>query len=82
MSRLIVVDPDICQDLKPESQEYGYCIFEELPNFSTAKKVSWKVDVTPNEVTISLVNLNTDLQLDVTHKELYQLKKILSVRES
>ena len=43
MSRLIAIDPDTCQDLKPEDQEYGHCVFEELPNVSMIKKVSSKL---------------------------------------
>ena len=66
-----VINPDTCQDLEPEGQEYGYCIFEELPNVSTTKKATSKVDVTLNEIIVSLANLNTDLQLDVTHKQLH-----------
>ena len=26
MGRLVVIDPDTCQDLQPEGQEYRYCI--------------------------------------------------------
>ena len=66
MSRLIVINPDTCQDLETESLKYGYCIFEELPNVSMTKKVSLKVDVAMNEITIYLANLNSDLELDVT----------------
>ena len=29
MSRLIVINPDTCQDPEPEGHEYGYCVFEE-----------------------------------------------------
>ena len=43
MSRLIVIDPDTYQDLKPEGQEYGYCMFEELPNVSLNKERIIKV---------------------------------------
>ena len=75
MSRLIVIDSDTCQDPESECQVYGYCIFEELPTVSMTMKVSPKVDVTLNEITISLVNLNTDLQLDVTHKQLHLLQQ-------
>ena len=39
MCRLIATDPDTCQDPEPEGQEYGYCIFEELPKVSTIKSV-------------------------------------------
>ena len=46
MSRLIVIDLNICQDPGPEGQENRYCIFGELPNVSMTKKVSSKVDVT------------------------------------
>ena len=31
MSGLIVFNPDTCQDPEPEGQEYGYCVFKELP---------------------------------------------------
>ena len=75
MSRLIVIDPDTCQDPEPECLENGYCICEELPTVSMTTKVSPKVDVTLNEITISFINLNTDLQLDVTHKQLHPLQQ-------
>ena len=34
VNRIIAIDPDTCQDLKPEGQEYGYCVFAELPDVS------------------------------------------------
>ena len=46
MSRIIVINPDTCQDPEPEGHEYGYCVFEELPNVSTKKRVPSTVDVT------------------------------------
>ena len=89
MNRLIVINPDTCQDPQPEGQEYGYCIFEELPNVSTIKKVSSKVDVTLNEKMVSLAGLGADLQLGVTCKQLCQLqqedpfcKRIMSLLKS
>ena len=75
MSRLIVINSDACQDLKPDSWDYGYCIFEELPNVSMTKKLSLKVDVILNETTISLVNPKTELQLYVICKQLYWLQQ-------
>ena len=33
MSRLTTIDPDTCQDPEPEGQDYGYCVFEELPMY-------------------------------------------------
>ena len=32
VSRLIIIDPDICQDPKLKGYWYGYCMFEELPS--------------------------------------------------
>ena len=49
MSRLI----NTCQDLKPEGQEYGYCIFEELPYISMIRKVSPKANITLNDIMAS-----------------------------
>ena len=66
MSRLIVIEPDTCQDPEPEGQDYGYCVFEELPNVSMIRKVSPKADITLNEITVSLVESGTDLQLNIT----------------
>ena len=37
VNRLIIIDPDICQDPELKSHEYGYCMFEELPSVSTKK---------------------------------------------
>ena len=75
MSRLTVIIPDICQDPEPEGQGYGYCIFEELSNVSMMKKEPSKVDVTLNEIIISSVNLDTDLQLDLACKQLHWLQQ-------
>ena len=61
MSRLIVIDTDMCQYQQPEGQEYRYCIFEELPNVSMIKKVSSKVNITLNEIVVSLADLDADL---------------------
>ena len=38
MNRLIAINPDTYQDPEPEGQEYGYCIYEELPNVSVIEK--------------------------------------------
>ena len=38
MSRLNVSDPDTCHDPEPEGNKYRYCVFEELPNFSTKRE--------------------------------------------
>ena len=65
LSRLIVIDPDTCQDPELESHEYGYCVFEELPNVSMKKRVPSTVDVTLNEVAVSSINHTTDLQLNI-----------------
>ena len=75
MSRLIVINPDTCQDLEPEGQEYEYCIFEKLPNVSLINKVSSKVDVTLNEVTVSSADPSADLQLNKTYEWLHQLQQ-------
>ena len=31
MYRLIVIDPDTCQDWEPQVEEYGYCILRSYP---------------------------------------------------
>ena len=73
MCRLIVIDPDTCQDLEPEGQEYWSCIFEELTNVSMIKKVSPKVDVTLSEITLSLADPTAGLWPGIMHKQLCQL---------
>ena len=73
MRRLIAIDPVTCQDVEPEGQEYGYCVFEELPNVSMTKKVSLKADVTLNEITVSSVDSGTDVKLNITYKWLFKL---------
>ena len=75
MIRLIVIDTDTCQDPEPEGQEYEYCIFEELPNVSTIKQVSSKVNVTLNEIMASSPDLSANLWLGVTHEWLCQLQQ-------
>ena len=75
MRRLIVIDPNTCQDPDPEGQDYGYCIFEELPNASMIKKVSSKASVNLNEIMVFLADSNTDLHLSITHKRLCQLQQ-------
>ena len=89
MSRLIVINPDMCQDPEPEGQEYGYYILEELPNVSTLRKVSSKVDITLNEITASLADPSADLWLGLTCEGLHQLqqrdpfcKRIMSLLKS
>ena len=38
MSRLIVINPDTCQDQEPEGHGYGYGVFEELSYVSTKRE--------------------------------------------
>ena len=66
MSRLLTINSDTCENLEPEGQEYGYCVFEELPNVSMIKKVSPKADITLNEVMVSSADSGTDLKLKIT----------------
>ena len=66
MSRLITMDPDTCQDLEPEDQDYGYCVFEELPNISMIRKVPPKANITLNEIMVSSANSDTNLKLNIT----------------
>ena len=81
MSRLIVINPDTCQDPEPEGQEYGYCIFEELTNVSMIKKVSSRVKVMPNEIIVSSADPSGGLWLGITCERLCQLHQgILSVK--
>ena len=75
MSRLITIDPDTCQHLEPEGQEYGYCVYEELPNISTIGKVSPKTDVTLNEITASSADSGTNLKLNITNERQCQLQQ-------
>ena len=83
MSRLIVIDSDTCQDPEPEGQEYGNCIFEELPNVSMIKKVSSEVNMTLNEIMVSSVDLSPDLQLGVHMNGCARCNKtILSIKGS
>ena len=49
MSRLIKLDPDKYQDPEPEGQEYGHCVFEELPNVSIVQNVLYKAITEVNE---------------------------------
>ena len=65
MSRLTVINPDICQDPEPEGHEYGYCVFEKLSYIHMKKRVPSTVDVTLNEVAVSSINHTTDLQLNI-----------------
>ena len=37
MSKLIAIHPDTCQDPEPKGHEYGYSVFEELPNILQGK---------------------------------------------
>ena len=75
MSKLITIDPDTCQDPEPEGQEYGYCMFEELPNVSMMKKVLPKANVTLNEIRVSSAGPGTDLKLDITNEKICQLQQ-------
>ena len=42
---------------------------------SVLRKVSLKVDVTQNEITVSLANGGTNLKLNITNERLYQLQQ-------
>ena len=59
MSRLIASNPDASQDPEPEGQEYGYYMFDELPNVSMIKKVLAK---TLNEITVSSLGPGASLK--------------------
>ena len=75
MSWLIIFYPDSSQDPEHESQEYGYCIFEKLPNISLIKKVSSKVNINLNEITFSSKDPNANLHLGVTYERLCWLQQ-------
>ena len=75
MDRLIAINPDTCQNLEPEGQEYGYCVFEVLPDVLMIKKVSPKAEVTLNEITISTADPDTDLKINITCGMMYQLQQ-------
>ena len=82
MSRPIAINLDTCQDSEPEGQECGYCIFEELPNISTIRKMSMKADITLNEITVCLADSDTNLELHVTKKGCASCNKMIpSVKE-
>ena len=69
-SRLIAIYPNTCQDSEPEGQEYGYCVFEELPNVSMIE-----ADITLNEITVPLAESGTDLKLNIRCERLCQLQQ-------
>ena len=75
ISRLIAIDPDTYQDPESEGQEYGYCVFEELPTISMIKKVSPKAEVNLNEVAVSVADSGTNLALNITHERLCHLQQ-------
>ena len=75
MSRLTVIDPDTCQGPEPKGQEYGYCVFQELPNASMIKKVLLKAIITLNEISNSSLDSGTDLQLNITCERLCKLQQ-------
>ena len=77
MSRLIALDPDSCQDPESEGQQYGYCVFEELPNISMIRKVSPKADITLNEITASSADSGIHLKLNVTMKGCASCNKMI-----
>ena len=60
MTMQIVINPDTCQDPKPEGQVYGHCVLQELPNVSIIKKVSPKVNITFNVIMVSSADSGTD----------------------
>ena len=73
MCRLIGTNAETCQDLEPEGQEYGSCVFEELPNVTTMRKVPSNVRVAPDEIMVSSVDPSADLQVGITYEQLCQL---------
>ena len=75
MIRLITSDPDICQDTQPEGKEYGYSVFEELPNISMIRKVSPKANITLNEVSVSSADYGMNFMLNITNEMLCHLQQ-------
>ena len=75
MSRPIAIDPDTCQDLEPEGQEYVCCVFDELPNVSMIRKVSLKADKTLNKIMVSSADTGTDLKSTVMNESLCHLQQ-------
>ena len=70
MSRLIAINLDTCQDPVHEGQEYGYCVFEELPNIFIIRQVLPKADVTLNKIMVFSVHSDTNLKLNITCEKL------------
>ena len=50
MIGLVGLDPNVCQDLKLEGQQYGYCVVEELSSVYIVQKVIQGVTMTVNEI--------------------------------
>ena len=53
MSQLVEHDPDVYQDPKPEGQEYGCFIFEQLLSVSTMQNMSLKANTDVNDINSS-----------------------------
>ena len=71
----VEIDPDLCQDPKPEGQEYGYYVFKQLPNVPSVQKVPPKDNTIINKVNTSPAGSVVDLKLKITHEGMYQLQQ-------
>ena len=75
MSRLVELDPDVCQDPEPEGQAYGYCVFKQLLNVPTVQKMPLKDGTIINEIITSPAESAVDLKLNITHEGMCQLQQ-------
>ena len=68
MSRLIEFDTYVCQDSEHKGQEYGYCVFEQLPVVPTLQKMPPKDNTFINETDVPPTNSVVDFHLNITHE--------------
>ena len=65
MSRLVELDPNICQNCEPEGQEHEYCIFQQLPIVSTVQNWIHTANMTVNAIHTSPANTAIGLMLKI-----------------
>ena len=68
MSRSIELVPDVCHDPESEGQEYGYCVFEDLPSASMVQRVPQEANMSVNKVNTSSADPETGMKLNIKHK--------------
>ena len=56
---------------QPSGQEYGYCVFEQLPNVCTVQNILHKVNKNITEMNASPAASAVDMKLNITQEKFH-----------